>query len=130
MNEKADKARSDRVAATRTRMAELAEKFRDRSAAELETMRAAMAALEAGDTRALGEILHLAHRMAGTGATLGFETFSDRALDLEHLAEQQTPGTAPDAGALGRFDAAIQALEKELRAIQASRPENQRDTEP
>ena len=119
MNGKADKARADRVAATRTRMAELAGKFRERSAAELETMRTAMAALRSGDARSLGDIRHLAHRMAGTGATLGFETFSDRATDVEHLAERQTPGTAPDAETLGRFDAAIQALEKELRALQS-----------
>jgi chemotaxis protein histidine kinase CheA len=118
MNEKTGKPHEDKVAAARARMAELAGKFIERSTGELATMRAAVAALEAGDASALGEIRHLAHRMAGTGATLGFETFSDRALDVEQLAERQAPGVAPDAAALERFAAAMQALENELRALE------------
>jgi hypothetical protein len=41
----------------------------------------------AGDANALAEIRHLAHRMAGTGATLGFETLGARAAGI---AEQLT----------------------------------------
>lgn len=119
MNEKTGKPHEDKVAAARARMAELAGKFVERSAAELEVMRAAIAALSNGDVRALGEIRHLAHRMAGTGATLGFESFSDRALDVEQLAERQRPGTAPGAATSERFAAAFQALEKELRAMRS-----------
>jgi HPt (histidine-containing phosphotransfer) domain-containing protein len=118
MNGKTGKPHEDKVAAARARMAELAGKFIERSIGELETMRAAVAALKTGDPRSLGDIRHLAHRMAGTGATLGFETFSDRALDVEQLAERQAPGVAPDAAALGRFEAAMHALENELRALE------------
>lgn len=110
-------ARAQKAEAARTRMAELAAKFVNRSNGDLATMRAAVKSLQAGDAGGLGEIQHLAHRMVGTGATLGFERLADRARDLERLAEKQAPGDGPDAAGLERFDAALRALGEELGAV-------------
>lgn len=117
MNEKADKSRAERVDAAGARFTGLAAKFVERSAAEVVTMRAALAGLAAGDPHSLAEIRHLAHRMAGTGATLGVEALSDRARDVEHLAERLAPGAVPEAATLGEFESGIEALEQELRAL-------------
>ncbi len=104
----------ERVAAARARMAELREKFIDRTQGELRTMRESFAALEAGDSAALGTIVHLAHRMTGTGATLGLEALSDRAQEIEKLGEAHAPGSLPAASSLSRLAAAIDALATEL----------------
>jgi len=94
-------------------MAELATKFIERSTGEMDTLRAALAQLVAREGAALDSIRHFAHRMAGTGATLGFERFSDLACEVEHLAERQAPGKVPDAATLEKFEAALQALEQD-----------------
>jgi len=103
-----------RIEAARARMAELREKFIDRTQGELQTLRANFAALEAGDSAALGTIVHLAHRMTGTGATLGLEALSERAQEIEKLSEARGPGSQPDAATLARLGAAIGALAAEL----------------
>jgi chemotaxis protein histidine kinase CheA len=107
-------SREERVAAARARMAELREKFVERTRGELATMRAGMAALEAGDASALDDLLQLSHRMTGTGATLGFDALSAHAHQVERLAEAHAPGTLPDADARSRLRAAIDALAAEL----------------
>lgn len=104
----------ERVAAARARMAELKEKFIERTHGELKTLRESFAALEAGDSAALATIVHLAHRMTGTGATLGLEALSDRAQEIEKLGEAQALGSLPDAATLSRLGAAIGALAAEL----------------
>jgi HPt (histidine-containing phosphotransfer) domain-containing protein len=104
----------ERIAAARTRMAELKEKFVERSHGDLSTLRASLAALAGGDSTALETIEQLAHRMSGTGATLGLEALSERAQHLERLAERHAPGSPPDAGALSGLGAAIEALAAEL----------------
>ena len=103
-----------RVAAARTRMAELKQKFIERTHGELELMRASLAALEGGDAAALGTIVQLAHRMTGTGATLGLDALSDRAQDIERLGEASAAGSPFDAGTLAQLRAAIGALAAEL----------------
>jgi len=104
----------DNAAAMRSRIAELAIKFIDRSREELATMRAGLDRLRGGDTQALQEIRNLAHRAAGTGATLGFGALSDKARDIEKIAEAQEPGAVPDAATLERLGSALDALEAEL----------------
>ncbi len=102
----------------KTRLAELAAKFVDRSRGDIKTMREALAKFEAGQGDALDELQHLAHRMVGTGATLGFNELADRAQTIEQLAEAQAPG-APSAPGLCRgFREAIDDLEAELRRRQ------------
>ena len=104
----------ERVAAARARMAELKEKFIERTHGELRTVQGSLAALEAGDTSALHAIVQLAHRMTGTGATLGLEALSERAQEIEKLGEAQRAGSPPDAAARSRLGAAIGALAAEL----------------
>ena len=103
-----------RIAAARARMGELREKFIERTQGELQTLRASFAALEAGDPAALDTIVQLAHRMTGTGATLGLEALSERAQEIEKLGEALAPAAPPDGAMLARLDAAIGALAAEL----------------
>ncbi|MEJ0084629.1 MAG: Hpt domain-containing protein [Pseudomonadota bacterium] len=111
--------RDEKIAAARARMAELAAKFVDRSGREFESLRAGLARFAAGDATALDDIRHLAHRMCGTGATLGFGVLSDCAARIEHLADAQTPGKKPDESALTRFAAGLEALGAELMRLRA-----------
>jgi HPt (histidine-containing phosphotransfer) domain-containing protein len=109
-----NQTQEERVAAARARMAELKEKFVERSHGDVSTLRRSLAALEAGDCAALGTIEQLAHRMSGTGATLGFESLGERAQRLEQLAGAHARGSPPDAAALSGLAAAIEALAAEL----------------
>ena len=104
----------ERVVAARARMAELKEKFIQRTERELQTLRSSLAALAAGDRAALDTIVQLAHRITGTGATLGLDALSDRAQEIEKLGEEQRPGSPPDAATLSQLDAAIGAFAAEL----------------
>jgi HPt (histidine-containing phosphotransfer) domain-containing protein len=114
-----DPTREERAAAARARMAELAGKFVDRTETELVTLRAALAALAAGRAEALGEIRHLAHRMAGTGATLGFEKLSDHAMHVEEICDRQAPGTIPTEADRAEIDAAVAAIGREIGLLRA-----------
>ena len=104
----------ERIAAARARMAELKEKFIERTHGELQTMDASLASLEAGDSAALATIVQLAHRMTGTGATLGLEALGERAQEVERLCEAVPAGSPPDAATLAQLRAAIGALAAEL----------------
>jgi chemotaxis protein histidine kinase CheA len=112
-----DQSRAERVAAARARMAELAEKFIQRTRTELVTLRVALDALAGGRAEALIEIRHLAHRMAGTGATLGFEKLSDHATHVEEICDRQTPGAVPSAADRAEIGDAVRAIETELRTL-------------
>jgi len=109
----------ERVAAARARLAELREKFIDRTQGELAAMRESLAQLQAGQAAGLGEIVRLAHRMAGTGATLGLDALSDQARCIEKLAES-SPSAATDAGALRTLTAAVEQLAAELARTRSS----------
>jgi len=87
-----NESREERIAAAKARMAELATKFLERTAGEIETMRVRLAQASE-DSAALAEIRNLAHRACGTGATLGFESLSEYAHRIETLAAAQPPGT-------------------------------------
>jgi HPt (histidine-containing phosphotransfer) domain-containing protein len=108
-------AREDRAAAAKARMNELALKFIDRTAGDVARMRECLAQMAAGDPESLADLRHLAHRMVGTGATLGFEAISEHALCLEQLAEGCAPGSMPDDTVRRRMALALEALEAQLR---------------
>jgi HPt (histidine-containing phosphotransfer) domain-containing protein len=108
--------REQRLAAARTRLAELGAKFVERTRGDLRTMRAALEKAGAGDEGALAEIRHLAHRMAGTGATLGYEALGNRAAATEAIIDALPRGKPPDAHVLARLSADIGALEAQLAA--------------
>ena len=97
-------------------MIELAAKFIARTQGDLRTMRADLARAGAGDASALAEIRHLAHRMAGTGATLGFEALGQRAAVTEAMIDALPGDSPPDAQTIERLAADIGALESQLAA--------------
>ena len=101
-------------------MAELAAKFIERTRRDLDTMRADLEKVGAGDASALAEIRHLAHRMAGTGATLGFEALGERAAGTEAMVDSLLAGPPPDPRTIERLAADIGALETQL-AVDARR---------
>lgn len=109
-----------RAAAARVRLAELREKFIERTQGELASMRQSLAQVQAGEAAALGEILRLAHRMAGTGATLGLDALGEQARRVEKLAEAW-PQATTDAGAVRTLSAAIELLAAELARTPTSR---------
>jgi HPt (histidine-containing phosphotransfer) domain-containing protein len=100
----------------KTRLAELATKFLDRTDGDLASMRLDLARLASG-VAGTAEIRHLAHRMVGTGATLGFESLSDCARRIELLAESITPDEPPDEQACAALGMAMDALDAELRRL-------------
>jgi len=112
--------REEREAAARARLAGLAAKFIERTAGELAALREALARLSAGDAHALAEIRHLAHRMSGTGATLGFDTLSDCGSRIEQIADAQAPAEMPDAAAMLLLGTAVDALDVEIGRLQKS----------
>jgi HPt (histidine-containing phosphotransfer) domain-containing protein len=108
-------AREQRMAAAKARMVELAARFIERTRGDQRTMRAALEKAGAGDASALVEIRHLAHRMAGTGATLGFVALGERAAGTEALVDTLLPGgVPPDIRTLEKLAADIGALEDQL----------------
>lgn len=106
-----------KATATRLRMRELAKKFLERSASDIEAMRQAFARTSAGQPDALADIHHLAHRMNGTGATLGFDGLGDIAAQLENLVEAVQGATPPDAATLTSIRHCLEALAAELKRL-------------
>src|SRR5262245_43702313 len=106
-----------KLLAAKTRMAELALKFLDRTDADISSMRTGLGKLESGDAASLVDIRHLAHRMVGTGATLGFESLSGSAYQIEQLAESCAPGSLPDEQVRAQLAGALDSLATELRKL-------------
>lgn len=107
---------AEKVAAARARMAELASKFVVRTGGELVTLRAA---LDAGDREAFERIEYLAHRMAGTGATLGFDALADHALRIEVIADAHKAGPM-DAATRGEIETEVAGIETELKKLRGA----------
>jgi HPt (histidine-containing phosphotransfer) domain-containing protein len=110
-----NESREQKAAAARARLHELAGRFLERTAGDITAMRESLAKWESGSTDALHDVRHLAHRMAGTGATLGFEPLADRAAHLEELLES-CPADSPPAETLRlQISGALEALDAEYR---------------
>jgi len=77
-----------------TKLLELGARFRARNVDDLAALEHCVERLRGGDDEALTEIESIAHRMSGTGATLGFPAISTAAEALERLAE--SPGASVD----------------------------------
>jgi HPt (histidine-containing phosphotransfer) domain-containing protein len=98
----------------RKRIDELAEQFLRRCSRDMVSAREAVGRLRGGDATALQELEHLAHRICGTGASLGFESLSVCAGATERLAEALVSSTVPDQQAIERLVEHIARLEKEI----------------
>lgn len=103
----------EKVAAMQARLAELTAKFLERTGGDVAAMRAGLARAEQGDGAALEEILHLAHRARGTGATLGLDALSESAQVIESLVSAVV-NSIPEPQMLVRIGSAIDALSLEL----------------
>ena len=110
----------------RERIKQLAGEFLQRCSRDVKSMRALLARLGSGDSNVfdatvLKELEHLAHRICGTGASLGFESLSTRAAAIERLAEGQAGSVTADQHVVERLVEYIAALEIEVdRLIHAS----------
>jgi chemotaxis protein histidine kinase CheA len=109
-----DLTREQKMAAARARMAELATKFLERTDTDIQSIRKGLARLASGDAAVLGDVRHLAHRMAGTGATLGFETLSELARRVEQIADDCEDRAGPDEAACAALTGAVDALSEEF----------------
>lgn len=108
--------RAEKIAAARARMAELATKFVDRTARELVTLRSALAR---DGNESFEEIGHLAHRMAGTGATLGFDALADHALRIEVIADSRKASPI-DAATRAEITTEVEGIEGELKKLRGA----------
>jgi HPt (histidine-containing phosphotransfer) domain-containing protein len=107
---------AEKVAAARARMAELATKFVNRTTAELVTLRAALAR---DGRECFEEIGHLAHRMAGTGATLGFDALAEHAMRIETIADSHKASPI-DAATRAEIETEVDAMEEELKGLRGT----------
>jgi HPt (histidine-containing phosphotransfer) domain-containing protein len=110
----------------RERIKQLAGEFLQRCSRDVMSLRALLARMGNSDTNVFDanvfkELEHLAHRICGTGASLGFESLSTRAAAIERLAEGQAGSVAADQNVMERLVEYIAALEIEVdRLIHAS----------
>jgi HPt (histidine-containing phosphotransfer) domain-containing protein len=82
---------ASRAAALRERQKELGRLFLQRTLQEIPVLRESLSRTRAGDLTAFGEMERLAHRMSGTGATLGFPAISEAAARVERIAGTSNP---------------------------------------
>ena len=82
------------------RMAELGQRYLERTAGELGQLQSFIEQVARGDADALKNIEVLAHRIRGSGAMFGFELMSDVAGEIELLAADAKLGLQLDRQAL------------------------------
>jgi HPt (histidine-containing phosphotransfer) domain-containing protein len=98
----------------RERIKQLAAEFLQRCSRDVMSLRALLPRLGDGDANVFKELEHLAHRICGTGASLGFESLSTRAAAIERLAEGRAGGVTADQNVVERLVEYIAALEIEV----------------
>jgi HPt (histidine-containing phosphotransfer) domain-containing protein len=103
----------------RERIKQLAGEFLQRCSRDVLSLRASLTRLGNGDSIAFDAIVfkemeQIAHRICGTGASLGFESLSRCAAPIERLAEGQGDGVTADLKVLERLVQYVAALEIEV----------------
>ena len=96
-------------------LAQLREKFLARTRGEMAAIRAQAEAIRGGDAGAFATLEQLAHRIYGTGATLGFDALSGCAGKIERLAEAAKKAAAVDPQTLLRLESYLGELEEQLK---------------
>jgi HPt (histidine-containing phosphotransfer) domain-containing protein len=112
---------ADRQAAMRDKIAQLADRFLQRCAGDMGRGRELLDKLKSGDAQAFKEMEHLAHRIVGTGASLGFDSLGTRAVAVERFAGAQTSGGTPDPVAIVRLGDFFAQLESEIELLVQAR---------
>ncbi len=104
----------DKRAAMLERLNELAGQFLQRCSRDMVSSRDLITRLRGGDAGAFKELEYLAHRIAGTGASLGFASLSTGAGDIERLAQGQSASSTPDPQVTAFLSECIIGLEREI----------------
>lgn len=105
---------AEKQAAMRDKIAVLAERFLQRCANDVTSGRELLEQLKRGDASAYKDMEHLAHRMVGTGSSLGLESLSAKAVIVERFAEAQLSTGTPDPEAIARLHEFLAQLESEI----------------
>lgn len=101
------------------RMAELGQRYLERTAGEVNELAALVAAIPGGDPATYQSLERLAHRIRGSGAMFGFELISDVAGEIELLAADAKLGLHVDRAVLQqRFNALLRVLAFVIKAAQ------------
>src|SRR5438445_13704903 len=96
------------------RLRQLGTQFLQRTLGEIASLQSLMTRVVGGDAAGYGDLQHLAHRMHGTGATLGFGTISELAGEIERLVEDKP--AASDTASMERLNQAALRLVAEVQA--------------
>lgn len=105
-------------AAIRDKIAVLAERFLQRCADDMATGRKLLDELKSGNAGAFKDLEQLAHRIVGTGSSLGLHSLSAHAVSVERFAETQPPDATPDPEAIARVGEYLAQLEAEIHLLQ------------
>ena len=105
---------ADKQAAMRDKVSVLAIRFLQRCVNDMVSGRKLLDKLKGGDASAFKDLEQLAHRIVGTGSSLGFESLSIRAVVVERFAEAQFPSGLPDPEAIARLGEFLAQLESEI----------------
>jgi HPt (histidine-containing phosphotransfer) domain-containing protein len=97
-------------------MAEIGTRFLQRTLLEVDELRDLFAAAHGGGDEQFVAMAHLAHRIHGAGGMFGFDAVSDCALTLQQLVVEPSR----DAAFMAAVQAALQALEEQVRAAVAA----------
>ena len=112
---------ADKQAAIRDRIEQLARRFLSRCAVDMVAARELLVRLRRGDGAASAELERLAHRIVGTGASLGFESVSDMASVIERRAESLKADAGPSPSATDHLAMSIGRLDEELARLARAR---------
>ena len=98
-------------------MAEIGGRFIKRTLGELDQLEQLLESARAGNAASVKDIERVSHKIAGSGAMFGFDAVSERAHELEIVAE----GGASDAQSLERLSSYVAALAAEVRSAARAR---------
>jgi HPt (histidine-containing phosphotransfer) domain-containing protein len=96
------------------RIKQLAAEFLQRCMRDLLSSRDLLTRLGNGDAGVYSELEYLAHRICGTGASLGFESLSTCAAAVERLAEAHAGDVTADQNVVARLVEYVAALGMEV----------------
>jgi HPt (histidine-containing phosphotransfer) domain-containing protein len=105
---------ADKQTAMRDKLAVLAGRFLSRCANDMTSGRKLLEELKRGNAAAYKDMEHLAHRIVGTGSSLGFQSLSAKAVVVERYAETQFSTATPDPEAIAQLGEFLAQLEAEI----------------
>ena len=105
--------------AMQERLQQLGAQFLLRTRGEIASLKESLQRVRAGDTAALLDLERLAHKIHGTGATLGFDGVSAHAEAIERFAERRD-GAAIDASSCDHIAESIAKLGSEVDSVAAA----------